>query len=183
MGEYSVYKHTFPNGRVYIGITGTDPERRWDSGKGYSDNEAMFSDIVAFGWNNVRHDIVATGLTKSEASELERSLIVAQVWRNGLDGLYNKQHANGAPLFPYKVQLPGYAVAMADSAGVAQWELVSCMDDADRFVCGSREGDMRVFTLCSMASRCGYDVMLVRRSAVEPEYPIRIDPTKQKEAE
>lgn len=32
---YSVYKYTAPNGKVYIGITGKDPEKRWLNGRGY----------------------------------------------------------------------------------------------------------------------------------------------------
>lgn len=27
--SYSIYKHTFPNGKVYIGVTSLAPERRW----------------------------------------------------------------------------------------------------------------------------------------------------------
>lgn len=29
---YTVYKHTTPSGKVYIGITGQKPERRWQNG-------------------------------------------------------------------------------------------------------------------------------------------------------
>lgn len=36
-------------------------------------------------------------------------------------------------------------------------------------------GDIKLSTLCRLANTAGYDVMLVRRDAVEPEYPIRID--------
>ena len=36
-------------------------------------------------------------------------------------------------------------------------------------------GDITLSTLCRLANSAGYDVMLVRRDAVEPEYPIRID--------
>lgn len=32
---YKVYKHTFPNGKKYIGITKLTVENRWRSGKGY----------------------------------------------------------------------------------------------------------------------------------------------------
>ena len=35
MREYSVYKHTFPNGKVYIGITKQNPLKRWRNGTGY----------------------------------------------------------------------------------------------------------------------------------------------------
>ena len=36
-------------------------------------------------------------------------------------------------------------------------------------------GDIKLSTLCRLANSAVYDVMLVRRDAVEPEYPIRID--------
>lgn len=31
----TVYKHTSPSGKVYIGITGREPKLRWDNGNGY----------------------------------------------------------------------------------------------------------------------------------------------------
>lgn len=37
------------------------------------------------------------------------------------------------------------------------------------------KNNMNVSTLVKLANICGYDLMLVRRNAVEPEYPIRID--------
>ena len=33
--NYIVYKHTAPNGKVYIGITKKAPNDRWASGFGY----------------------------------------------------------------------------------------------------------------------------------------------------
>ena len=32
---YTVYKHTSPSGKVYIGITGKKVEERWEYGYGY----------------------------------------------------------------------------------------------------------------------------------------------------
>nr|DAQ80878.1 MAG TPA: Regulatory protein-modification, helix-turn-helix, transcriptional regulator, DNA [Caudoviricetes sp.] len=36
-------------------------------------------------------------------------------------------------------------------------------------------GDIKLSTLCRLANSAGYDVMLVRRDAIEPEYPIKIE--------
>ena len=36
--EYTVYKHTCPNGKIYIGITSMPVEKRWDCGRGYAKN-------------------------------------------------------------------------------------------------------------------------------------------------
>ena len=33
--NYTVYKHIFPNNKIYIGITSKKPEIRWNKGKGY----------------------------------------------------------------------------------------------------------------------------------------------------
>lgn len=74
--NYSVYKHTnITNGKVYIGITGGDPEKRWNRGRGYRGNSHMKNAIGKYGWDSFRHDIVSSGLTKEEACELEKALI------------------------------------------------------------------------------------------------------------
>ena len=36
---YYVYKHTFPNNKVYIGITKQKPIRRWKNGTNYKKND------------------------------------------------------------------------------------------------------------------------------------------------
>lgn len=72
---YTVYKHTAPNGKVYIGITGQKPEKRWKHGNGYKDNEHFYRAILKYGWENIKHEIVCTGLTKRQAGKVEQSLI------------------------------------------------------------------------------------------------------------
>lgn len=67
--------HTFPNGKVYIGITMRDPKDRWLGGLGYKDNNRMFNDIVKYGWENVSHNIIQDGLSELEARSLECELI------------------------------------------------------------------------------------------------------------
>lgn len=73
--NYSVYKHTFPNGKVYIGITSQKPEYRWANGKGYSAQPLMIRAISKYGWNNVVHEVLFDGLTKEEAEQKEIELI------------------------------------------------------------------------------------------------------------
>ncbi len=74
---YCVYKHTNKhNGKVYIGITCRQPEKRWDNGKGYQKNEHFYRAIKKYGWaNGFVHEIVATGLDKKTACKLEIELI------------------------------------------------------------------------------------------------------------
>lgn len=75
MGDYTVYKHTSPSGKVYIGITRQEPTKRWDNGKGYKHSPHFRAAIEKYGWENIAHEILATGLTKKEAEELEVALI------------------------------------------------------------------------------------------------------------
>lgn len=74
--EYCVYKHTAPNGKVYIGQTCQKPEQRWKRGKGYSNNEYFAKAIQKYGWDNFKHEILFDGLTKGEADILEVETII-----------------------------------------------------------------------------------------------------------
>lgn len=73
--SYTVYKHTSPSGKVYIGLTGRRPERRFHGGSAYRNNPYFFNAIKKYGWGAFNHDIIATGLTKDEACALEIQLI------------------------------------------------------------------------------------------------------------
>lgn len=71
---YCVYMHTFPNGKVYIGQTRQAPTERFRAGKGYK-NKYVYEAIQEYGWENVKHEILAEGLNKEEADNLETALI------------------------------------------------------------------------------------------------------------
>lgn len=73
--SYIIYKHIFPNGKLYIGLTGCTPEKRWRGGTGYKKQSKIRNAINEFGWDNVKHEIVYMGLTKSEAKQKEIELI------------------------------------------------------------------------------------------------------------
>lgn len=73
--SYCVYKHTSPDGKVYIGITSRNPNKRWENGKGYKCNRYFYRAIIKFGWDNFTHEILKTGLTKAEAEQEEIRLI------------------------------------------------------------------------------------------------------------
>lgn len=74
MGEYTVYMHVFPNGKMYVGITSQDVSRRWRDGKGY-EGKLVYDAILKYGWNNIKHEILYDGLTKEQAEEKEKQLI------------------------------------------------------------------------------------------------------------
>lgn len=72
---WTVYKHTSPNGKVYIGITSQKVKKRWDNGNGYRNNKYFTRAIKKYGWENFNHEILFEGLTKKQACEMEQHLI------------------------------------------------------------------------------------------------------------
>nr|DAH01842.1 MAG TPA: intron associated endonuclease [Crassvirales sp.] len=77
MKEYCLYKHTTPSGKVYIGITSQDPLHRWNNGKGYFNckNSPFKNSIIKYGWDNITHEILYTGMTEQEAISKEKQYI------------------------------------------------------------------------------------------------------------
>lgn len=69
--NYTLYKHTSPSGKVYIGITGRKLTKRFDNGRGYSHSPHFRAAIKKYGWENIKHEILQTGLTKEEAEKAE----------------------------------------------------------------------------------------------------------------
>lgn len=76
MSKYCVYKHTSPNGKVYIGITSQNPIRRWKNGFGYKTQTCFYNAIKKYGWDNIKHEILFSDLSKEEAELKEIDLIV-----------------------------------------------------------------------------------------------------------
>lgn len=75
--NYTVYKHVFPNGKVYVGITSQKVERRWRNGLGYRNKQDLiYRAILKYGWENIVHDVLCTGLSKEEAEKKEVELIL-----------------------------------------------------------------------------------------------------------
>ena len=72
---YTVYKHTTPSGKVYIGITSREVEKRWNNGYGYQQNKHFYSAIQKYGWENIKHDILFEKLTQQQAFEKEIEMI------------------------------------------------------------------------------------------------------------
>lgn len=74
MKNYIVYVHTFPNNKKYVGITCQNINRRWRNGDGYI-GQVVHDAIIKYGWDNIQHEIIKTGLSKEDAENLEIELI------------------------------------------------------------------------------------------------------------
>ena len=96
MNNFTVYRHTTPSGKVYIGITRQNPIRRWrPDGSGYKENNHFWNAICCYGWDNITHEIIASGLTKDEACEMEIALIAEHDSLNpnkGYNGTIGGEH-------------------------------------------------------------------------------------------
>lgn len=73
--SFTVYKHETPNGKVYIGITSINPVKRWKNGTNYKTSPLFYNAILKYGWDNIKHEILYSNLTKEEAERKEIELI------------------------------------------------------------------------------------------------------------
>jgi len=72
----TVYVHTvIENGKRYVGQCNGNPKERWGSNGHRYKGLCFYSAILKYGWQNMKHEIVATDLSQEEANELERKLI------------------------------------------------------------------------------------------------------------
>lgn len=72
---WCVYIHTSPSGKRYIGITSQQVKDRWRNGKGYKFNTYFGKAIKKYGWDNIKHEVVAEGLSEQDAKQMEIDLI------------------------------------------------------------------------------------------------------------
>ena len=95
---YTVYQHTSPDNKLYIGVTFNDLETRWKNGFGYQNNTPFFIDIVKYGWDNFKHEILFTNLTKRQAECVEK-ILIGYYKADNFDYGYNKNSGGvGRPL-------------------------------------------------------------------------------------
>lgn len=87
--NFILYLHIAPNGKKYFGITGQKINRRWGGGHGYKDNDHFWKAIQKYGWNNIRHIILADDLTKDDACLFEQILIALYDTTNHNNGYNN----------------------------------------------------------------------------------------------
>ena len=86
--NFCVYKHTSPNGKVYIGITCQKPKYRWANGKGYKESPLFYNAIKKYGWENFEHEVLFDNLSEQDAKQLEIDLI-SKYKSNNRDFGYN----------------------------------------------------------------------------------------------
>ena len=112
---YYVYVHTVPNGKVYIGQT-KQIQKRWNNGEGYIDNSPFYKDITTYGWNNIKHEIIAEFSEREPAVQLESVLIALLKTENANYG-YNQTNIydNAIKKYASRIQVEGVSLEMPAS--------------------------------------------------------------------
>ena len=93
-GLYCVYKHTAPNGKVYIGITSQSIKNRFRNGKGYSHNDHFRRAIEQYSWKQICHEVLIDGCGREQAMKEEARLIKLYHADDPLNG-YNLMSGDG----------------------------------------------------------------------------------------
>lgn len=71
---YYIYIHTCPNRKAYVGLS-KSPKQRWNNGEGYKGNKEFYNAIQRYGWENIKHEIVAESNYGWVARGIEKKLI------------------------------------------------------------------------------------------------------------
>lgn len=85
--KYYVYKLTFPNSKVYIGIT-KNLKRRFNAYKNCHSNLLVHRAIRKYGWDNIHKDVIDTQITVGATYSLEKKYI-AEFQSNNISFGYN----------------------------------------------------------------------------------------------
>lgn len=89
MNKYCVYVHVNKeNSKKYVGLTSNSVKRRWANGAGYVRCTAFNRAIQKYGWDGFEHQVIAAGLTRSEA-EIEERRLIAKFKSNQAEFGYN----------------------------------------------------------------------------------------------
>lgn len=111
MDNYTVYMHETPNKKKYIGITSQSVEKRWGNGNGYKNCVSFNRAIKKYGWNNIAHTILFTGLSKEEAESKEIELIAQY---NTTDSKYGYNIENGGSTIGKHSELTKRKISIAN---------------------------------------------------------------------
>lgn len=101
--KWCVYIHICKdNNKAYIGVTQQNPERRWQNGCGYKNNQYFWRAIQKYGWHQgFEHIIFAENLTQERAEYMEIMLIALYDTTNPNYG-YNMSIGGGFSHFGVK---------------------------------------------------------------------------------
>ena len=119
MDNYTVYMHISPSGKKYIGITGQSIERRWGNGSGYKNCISFYRAIEKYGWDNIEHIVLYSGLSKENAETKEIELIKKY---NTTDSKYGYNIENGGSTIGKHSEKTKRKIGIANKGNVSQFK-------------------------------------------------------------
>lgn len=158
---WCVYCHTFPDRKRYIGITKQKPEDRWLDGMGYSSQPKVFSAIVKFGWDNIKHEILIAGLDEAGARRVEEQ----EIYKCGKE-TYNEVMSRKMDIAdiggPNNPQIPTTAIKqLMEALGVSNAEMARRLGVSPQTVFERLDKpNIKTSTLSEMARALGYKMIV-----------------------
>lgn len=111
---WCVYRHTSPNGKVYVGITNQAPDKRWQGGRGYK--RGHFNNaILKYGWNSITHHYLSYESGEFVWNEYKASTprdltnLFTEAEAKSLEMLYIEKYQSHLPSRGYNRTLGGEA--------------------------------------------------------------------------
>ena len=151
--KHCIYKHTFPDGKVYIGQTlSGNTERRWQEGFGYQGQKKVFEAIVKFGWENIKHEVIEDHIEDADTDMRETFYIVAyDAVLNGYNSNYGHGgetwwHDRGQMIYDYLLQSIG-----TDHKRFLEENGISAADGGEWY-----EGTKRIATRACQKADCAH---------------------------
>ena len=74
-GNYKLYIHIVPNGKVYVGTTCESIRARWGPNGNRYKRQCFYRAIERYGWDNIGHYVIMEHLNHEEADILEKAFI------------------------------------------------------------------------------------------------------------
>lgn len=101
--NWTLYRHVVPaalsgydHDKYYIGITSKSVQQRWGkNGRCYTPGTYFYNAIKKYGWDNMLHEILKTGLTEDEAKQLEVEYIAKYNTNNKVYGYNSTKGGDG----------------------------------------------------------------------------------------
>jgi len=123
---FTLYMMTFPDKKVYIGITSQNLSRRFGyKGSAYK-MQPVYEAIQKFGWDNIKKEVIEENLSVEEAKKKEQEYIELYQSKNGV---YNKSKGGECgSLITAKFEVDG---EVYDSHELAEMALAEGVDYHD----------------------------------------------------
>jgi len=135
--NYTVYMHINKiNNKKYIGITKQKPEGRWGvNGVKYKGSPHLYAAIQKYGWDNFKHIILYSYLSKENACKKEIELIAIFQTQNPNFG-YNVMPGGNSPSMPQGVKNKISQAMKGNKNGLGK----SCSEEKKRKISEAQKG-------------------------------------------